>query len=412
MLSICLRRGALASLPALMLAAAPGMASAQDGQLPVGPRTTSTDPASFESRRGQIPGESNVNLREVLPPVPATASDPAPPGTRAVRVDTPVPVEGPSAPHPASSEPVSPSPRGVSVGEIAAGIDDPAVRRAEGFVRSVHRPANLDDPDAHWIVTIDTSATWADHQGPSRTIRERVPVPSPRADRETTAEAAPNDPVATAPQSEPKVNQPETAPTPDEIPVPPAIEETLESLSDGLAPAPGTPAPDAPAPLPADLVPADGTSRNLMTVEIPSRTPILVHARTSKGTDLPATATRSTPTTEGGAIRPRATASGGLPTNVTNIREGSYLQVNYRASGDRNRAVSVALIELPLREPATTPGAEVRSGTNVPAATPGGVIREAQETPGTFGDLAPGDGVRRPSIAPAGGQATPEAINP
>jgi len=70
---------------ALALSLSPTLASAQDGSPPTGPPVTNPNTNKNTPVRGQEPRTTS----DVLPAIPATARDPAPPGTRGVRVDTP-----------------------------------------------------------------------------------------------------------------------------------------------------------------------------------------------------------------------------------------------------------------------------------------------------------------------------------
>src|SRR5690606_730694 len=77
-------------------------------------------------------------------------------------------------------------------------------------------------------------------------------------------------------------------------------------------------------------------------------------------------------------------------TNFTNIKVGSYVAVRYRPVGQRNEAVNINLIELPLNPPVERPEApatgtepvsptEVLPGERIPVPAP---VREVPARPG------------------------------
>jgi len=71
---------------ALALSLSSALAIAQDGAKPVGPPVTNPKTNETTPVAPRVPRTTS----DVLPGIPATARDPAPPGTRGVRVDTPV----------------------------------------------------------------------------------------------------------------------------------------------------------------------------------------------------------------------------------------------------------------------------------------------------------------------------------
>jgi len=70
---------------ALALSLSSALALAQDGAKPVGPPVSNPETNKNTPVQGGVPTRTS----DVLPGIPATARDPAPPGTRGVRVDTP-----------------------------------------------------------------------------------------------------------------------------------------------------------------------------------------------------------------------------------------------------------------------------------------------------------------------------------
>jgi hypothetical protein len=276
---------------ALALILAPALASGQDGKPPVGPSTNAPEtnknnpanpPGGVESPRPKRP-------EEVLPAVPATARDPAPPGTRSVRVDLP----------PATTAPATPvtnrSPRGIKV--------------VEGVVTRVGKPAK-DLTGEIMRIRVNGAKTWDDH------------VLGPARPKTATARSAANDPDR-------------------------AIDDA-----------------------------------NSVDIVLTRRTYIFAHARTVDGVDLYGVATESSPfdnrarsdatTTHIPVNSPGNRAD--KETNFTNIREGSYVLVRYRTTGNLNEATNVSLIEMPLNPPRRTdisaPGVNP-AGRTVPGNVPG-----------------------------------------
>ena len=70
---------------ALALSLTSTLAIAQDGAPPTGPPVTNPK----TNQNSPVKGGEPTKTSDVLPGIPATARDPAPPGTRGVRVDTP-----------------------------------------------------------------------------------------------------------------------------------------------------------------------------------------------------------------------------------------------------------------------------------------------------------------------------------
>ncbi len=147
---------------AFALSLAPLLAVAQDGQLPTGPKVTAPATNANETLTDQGAETVPRVISDVLPPVPATAADPAPPGTRAVRVDGPVTAEG---------VPIGTVPDRQRAGQpMGRGI-----RSAEGVVVGLSAPENLDESDARLIVTIDPTISWDEQYGPGNSGAATTP---------------------------------------------------------------------------------------------------------------------------------------------------------------------------------------------------------------------------------------------
>jgi len=283
---------------ALALILAPVFASAQDGKSPVGPSTNAPEtnknnpanpPGGVESPRPKRP-------EEVLPAVPATARDPAPPGTRSVRVDLP----------PAATAPASPAtnrlPRGIKV--------------VEGVVTKISKPGK-DLTGETLRIRVNGARSWDDHI------------------------------LRTA--------QPKTA--------------NVRSAANDSAGA--------------------VDNANSVDIVLTRRTYIFAHARTIDGVDLYGVATESSP--DDHRARSDSTAThipvnspgnrADKETNFTNIREGSYVLVRYRTTGNLNEATNVSLIEMPLNPPSRT---DINtSGVNPAGRTVPGNVPGAPRVPTT-----------------------------
>jgi hypothetical protein len=135
---------------AFALALSPALAPAQDGQPPTGPPVTAPQVNNNVRDRGAKAVPPRVT-NEVLPPVPATASDPAPPGTRGVRVD--VPAAGARAPAPGAAGTAAPG-RGATAG----------IQTIEGVVTKIEAPGD-GLPNERLRVVLDPAQTWQSFAG-------------------------------------------------------------------------------------------------------------------------------------------------------------------------------------------------------------------------------------------------------
>ncbi len=150
----------------LALTLTPELARAQDGNREVGPSVTT--PRTNKNKAGTQTSSAPKVGSEVLTPVPATASDPAPPGTRVERVDTPGaalkganPVRGGGAGAGAGTE-AAPNIPGMTPGSALP----PGVMAAEGvIVDKIERPGK-DLADEQIRLSIDPAHNWAEFAGP------------------------------------------------------------------------------------------------------------------------------------------------------------------------------------------------------------------------------------------------------
>jgi len=117
-------------------------------------------------------------------------------------------------------------------------------------------------------------------------------------------------------------------------------------------------------------------SPGVMEMAITKNTYVYTYARTPDGTDHYGMATSSSPdvissrtgVTNRAAVQP---ATGPMPTNFTNLKEGSFVAVRYRKVGDVNEVMNLTLIELPLSPTVAPPGAS-STGTAAPGTAPTG----------------------------------------
>jgi hypothetical protein len=172
-----------------------------------------------------------------------------------------------------------------------------------------------------------------------------------------------------------------------------------------------------PAPAPA------GQDRGGIDLAVTRRSFIFAVARDRSGRTLPGVDTPSSPLPEtsrtGDTTRPVVRSGEPQVASFTNIREGSFVSVQYRKVGDVNEAVRVNLIEMPTLStppsvvptgdtsasiPGTLPG---RAGTTTGTASPArnGVDPGAGAAAGTPGSTLPATGA-------AANPATGAAANP
>ncbi len=134
-----------------------GTADAQDGKQPVGPPTTT--PATNKLRDNADTFDPPTVGSEVLTPVPATASDPAPPGTRAERVD----LNGNAGrPNRAPSNQMAGIPGANPRATLPAGTE-----AAEGLITGDLARPGKDLPGEQIRFTMEPARNWADYAAKS-----------------------------------------------------------------------------------------------------------------------------------------------------------------------------------------------------------------------------------------------------
>lgn len=367
---------------ACVLVLTPVAALAQSGQPAVGPRVT--DPETNRLAPGSGANAPSVALppRDVLPPVPATRSDPAPPGTRAVRVDSRVPLEGPSAGDPGSAEPVPavgtrmvrPVPT-ATVAPAAAPVPRIGPGYVEGVITDIRRAEGTPVQDALMVVTVDPARTWEDF------IR-------------TTGGATPATPEATAVAAERAAEAAERAAQAAERAANAAARRRTTSAPDEPQPNPADPARPATNPptstgnngdsvlsqafdsvgRPAgarqdDIDAAPGTTRPVSVI-VSRQTTIGGYRRSPEGVDTYVAPVVVEPIAADPVLRADVPDDAVVPTRAlpadAGLRVGSYVAVRYRTVNDANRALNIGVIS-----PAgTTPGAVVVPGAVPTTGTP------------------------------------------
>ncbi len=343
-LPLCLGAGALAWI------LAPGIATAQDGQGRTGDPVTGQR-TNKENPRPNTSTPPRQTTGDVLPPVPASPSDPAPPGTRGVLV-------GPDG------APLQAGDPGRNASGRRAADNRAGIRSVEGVVTAV-RSIGGDSGNTRGAATgpilqvwVDPAQDWADFatRGPVRQVGE-ADAGAALAER-AGADVAdpPGDKAGRDEQAESSRRRGEV---------------NRERVPEG----------------------ADGEERSDLPIVITSQTRMHVHARTPDGADLYNVGTYSSPSTRPSGVgvtgRLPARPAGPMETNVTNLRVGSFVTIRYRAVGDANEAVNVNLVELPLRSP--------EEGGRVPRSAP---AAPATPTTGADADRVPAGDGRRP-VAPA-----------
>jgi len=341
---------------ALALVLAPSWTRAQDGQPPVGPKVTNPKTDKL------IPREETSTPRPrtsagVLPPVPATAADPAPPGTRAVRVDD---LRGAPA-APAGAAPAATGARPV-----------PGVMIAEGVVTRIDPPGK-NVPGELLRFAFDPSQDWSSYisLGPAA-------APPKEKQAEAKKEKAVRKSLGST-KSDERLKRKAAREAED------AADEA-EKDDEAKADAGDLPAVPAPKDDATNAVRPDRPKPIEMVVT--RRTYIFTHARSPEGADLFGIATQSSPdihsSRTGLTNRVVAPARAPAPTNFTNIKEGSFVSVRYRRLGSLNEVLNLNLIEHPMAEPPSHVPASVAptpiGGTSV-ALPATGAIPGAPATP-------------------------------
>lgn len=352
-----------------ILAFANASTLAQDGQQETGPPVTEPGTNKFNPRANtSTPPIQDAD--QSLPPVPASIEDPAPPGTNAVPVV------------PGDIQRVRPraTRRAQSQDRVQILSTEGVVVQIEPFEDEPTRPglrSNL------VRLRIDPSQSWDEfaHSGPltpaedDAALDQAGPEDQPVAPREPRDRELESEPQARADEETPILNDVQSL-----------VQDVKQVVRSAKAVA---------QPRQRDLEANDDGRDGIVEVVVTNRTRVFVHARTAEGVDLFGAETISSPDmAPGGGDVPGLVRAEPFSTNFTNIRVGSYVAVRYRPIGQRNEAVNVNLIELPLNptfedraEPAEAEIREVLPGELVPAL-PGEIIRQpvvpAQQTGPSF----------------------------
>jgi len=347
-----------------------GVAFAQSGQPPIGPPVT--DPVTNKNRTapGELPAQRPLGAE--LPPVPETATDPAPPGTRGVRVDGAQNGANPAAGRAPGQNPAQ---AGGTAGRRASNI-----QVAEGVVTRLDRAGkNINgelirfafDPTQDWHSYTNQGAQGVASKD-AEPARDAKPARSADGNGEATSKVEADAKAALAGVE--AANKATTVDTPK-----------------------GDPQAD-----PAQI----------LEMAVTSRTYVYTHARAEDGTDMYGAATSASPVVTSPRTAPGGVTSSGrvdqpLPTNFTNIKEGSFVSVRYRKLGDVNEVLNLTLIEMPLNPDAAGGGTGRATGAGT-AGAPGTAGTGATGT-GTTGSGTIGTGGVGPT-APAGAGTLPPAV--
>lgn len=341
----------------LGLILAPASTFAQDGQR----RTESpvTTPETDELLPREDPISRPKTTADLLPPVPASANDPAPPGTLAVP---------PEAINNPQGRALTPAQAAMRARQLQG------INRVEGVVIAIEQPEGAEGdtaklPNEKVRLIIDPSQTWEDFafSGPLN-IDENQDGPSATAPPIEGAEPTNPPAGAAVPAGEPA---PAAAPPVNAADREPNDANTRVGAEPNAAPVAEDPAAARPG---------------AVDVAVTARTHVFVHARTKDGIDLLNMATASSPNLRAGRVGVTGTvvrepAARPIETNFTNIHVGSFVSVRYRPVNGTNQAVNVSLIELPLLSP--DEAAQLPGGEPIPAARPGvsGIPTDASAVP-------------------------------
>ena len=152
-----------------------GPAKAQDGKTETGPAVTT--PATDKRRETPTTFIPPRVGSEVLTPVPATATDPAPPGTRAERVD--LPAAGRGAPAGAAGRPAAGAMPPNVPGVTPAASLPAGVQAAEGVIVGKVQKPGKDLQDEVIRISVDPTRNWSGYTTPGASAA--VPASSERA---------------------------------------------------------------------------------------------------------------------------------------------------------------------------------------------------------------------------------------
>jgi hypothetical protein len=356
---------------ALALVLAPGLVRAQDGQQEVGPPVTA--PRTNDNKINEarpITDNPPAETTDLLPGVPATRHDPAPPGTRGVYVDGPAPASGAPRAVPGRRAQAAPG-----RAPAAGGGRRTAGQFIEGVVTEVSAPGK-DFPEERVRIVVDPSQDWDSFvlNGPRGVAHHGA--------RATTAGV--NKDRATSDRNRQVANDQ-------------ARPRALKSAHDANA----RRAEDRDARAGADAdEPSSGQGTPLVVTK---RSYIWTQARSPEGYDLPGVATLDSPDVQtsrtGSTLRPAAPAPGPQPASFAKIREGTFIVARYRPVGDHNEVLGLTLVELPLQTQRT---AVPLRETQTPIR---GVVPPAAATPPSGIPATPpraGAPAARPGARPAG----------
>lgn len=410
---------------ALALGLGPALATAQDGKAPNGPPAPGPPPTQNKVDAGRKVVEPPRDASEPLPPVPATATDPAPPGTRAVRVDVP----GAGAPANAAGR------RGAAPDDTIPGLGKAAPRGmadVEGVVVRILKPGtSLGGERVRFVV--NTTRDWPEFldQGSADLIpaSELKPASSGRTpavprtrvrgttDDVNTGPGTNVTPRPKNPDADTGPGAPATPPPVRPVPVPvpgpglrsipvdepraagnarpqDAADVTRRAVVNGpqrteaVAPARGG------AATPSSIPPKE------MEFVLTRDSKVYTFARDPKGNTLYDPANPNAPVQTGAdAVRARRVTQAVQPTNFTNLRDGMFVAVRYRTTRGVNEVVGISLIvkatdrARPLPAVVGVPGGANAAGGPADAVNriaPGGVV------PGEL----PGEGPARKAVVP------------
>lgn len=327
---------------------------AQDGPPPGPPVTRPNTNQNTPANNRDVPARSQTptTTKDVLPGVPATARDPAPPGTRGVRVDVPPGAAAGTSANPAAAPAASGRTTRRPAGQGRIHIAEGVVTRIDRAGKQVNGELQrfAFDPNQDWYSYVTRGAQGVvDNQ-------EEQPADSGQKRQEENAEAQAeaNDPADRAGAERPGVMEM-------------AITKRTHTYTharteDGVDIYTG----------PTMASPDTTSSRTGLTRRTPTQVPSGRSGSPVAAAPNEATAA-TTSTAPNVPVAGSGSGLGGAPTNFTNLREGSYVAVRYRKVGDVNEVLNLTLIDLPLNptggEGSPNGGAGGAAGTTGAAGT-------------------------------------------
>ncbi|HWE38302.1 MAG TPA: hypothetical protein VG406_17150 [Isosphaeraceae bacterium] len=335
-----LRRGA-----ACLIGLCPALAMAQDGKSPDGPTVPGPPPTQDKVDTGRKVTTPPRDGADPLPPVPATATDPAPPGTRAVRVD--VPAAGVSVNVPG---------RRATDDDTIPGIGRPAPRGmhdVEGVVVRIRKPGTSLAGEQVRLV-VNTTRDWREffENGAADLVpaselkpasgRQPVGVPRTRARGTNT-----NTDTNTNDTPRPVRVKPGLRSVPVDDPQGQDAADVARRQTTNTAPRRTARPARTAKPAPADTTRAADTSAEPKEIELvlTRGSKVYTFARDGRGTTLYDPANPNAPSRTGpDAVRANPITQAVQPTNFTNIRDGTFVAVRYRQTKGVNEVVGISLI--------------------------------------------------------------------